>query len=84
MESLNAGVSDYCYGSCEVDEEYCLFLFTGLCRHDIISNEIRTNMTINFLRNILMCEAGCGREVNLIHVITLTVTSSFPYSSVCL
>lgn len=47
------------------------FIFIGAHRHDIISNEIRTNLTINFLMNNLMYLMLAVPGVNVIHMITL-------------
>ncbi len=43
----------------------------GAHRHDIISNEIRTNLTINIVMNDLMCPVLVAPGVNVIHMIML-------------
>ncbi len=43
----------------------------GAHRHDIISNEIRTNLTINIVMNDLKCPMLTVPGVNVIHKITL-------------
>lgn len=64
------GVSICCRSLYIVDIAYCLFIFIGTHRHDIISNEIRTNLTINFVMNNLMYLMLAVPGVNVIHMIT--------------
>lgn len=59
------------------DIAYCLFLYSSAAyRHDIISNEIRTNLTINSVMNDLMCLTLAAPGVNVIHMITLVTLAA--------
>lgn len=67
------GGSNYCHSLYIVDilSHIVFFIFIGAHRHDIISNEIRTNLTINFVMNSLVCPMLAVPGVNVIHMITL-------------